>query len=134
MSDQFNHTNQTILHQIIAITTDHKHLPDTVFKDRHQRLHGHDLYPAPGGKLFITTAKAIYIFDPESGKYEIFKELPSIKSCDVANGKVMLLQPQERWWAEGPLFPDDEAASKRCSIFLAKIYKARFFKVNDFSY
>ena len=109
-------------------------LPDTVFKDRHQRLYGHDLYPTPEGKLFITTRNAIYIFDPDSGKYELFKALESIKSCDSVNGKVMLLKPQERWWAEGPLFPDDEEASKRCSIFLAKIYKARFFKNNDFSY
>ena len=55
-------------------------------------------------------------------------------SLDSANGKIMMLEPQERWWAENPHFPDDPASEKRCFIPNAKIYKARFFQNNTFSY
>ena len=107
---------------------------DTIFRDAYTVIYGHDLFPTHDGKLFLTYNRGISIFDPETCKITHYSDLKAVKSLDSFNGKIMMLKPQERWWAENPHFPDDPASEKRCFIPNAKIYKARFFQNNNFSY
>ena len=109
-------------------------LKDTIFRDAYEVLKCHDLFPTHDGKLFITYNRGISIFDPETCKITHYSDLKAIKSVDSANGKIMMQKPQERWWAESLYFPDDPASSERCFIPNAKIYKARYFQDNKFSY
>ena len=107
---------------------------DTVFRDAYIKIVGHDLFPTHDGKLFLTYNEGISIFDPETCQITHYSDLKAIKSLDSWNGKIMMLKPQERWWAENPHFPGDEASEKRCFVPTAKIYKARYFQNNKFSY
>ena len=109
-------------------------LKDTIFRDAYEVLKCHDLYPTHDGKLFVTYNRGISIFDPETCRFTHYSDLKAIKSVDSANGKIMMQKPQERWWAESLYFPDDPASSERCFIPNAKIYKARYFQDNKFSY
>lgn len=108
--------------------------PDTIFRDAYEKVYGHDLFPTHDGKLFLTYNRGISIFDPDKCTFTHYSDLKAIKSVDSADGKIMMLKPQERWWAENPHFPGDEASEKRCFIPTAKIYKARYFQHNKFSY
>lgn len=109
-------------------------LKTTIFRDAYIKLNCHDLFPTHDGKLFLTYNLGISLFDPETCKFTNYSKLKAIKSIDSFNGKIMMQKPQERWWAESLYFPHDPESSKRCFLPNAKIYKARFFQDNKFSY
>lgn len=87
---------------------------------------GHDLYPVAGeeGKLWLTTANAVYKIDTSSEEVACDKiyDMPNIKSvCNDTEG-VYLLSPTEEWWAEGLINDKDESVFQ---LQGSRIYKGR---------
>ncbi len=106
-------------------------LTDPRVQNAYRRLLGHDLYPVAGrDQLFLTTAENIYLFDPDTRTYSLFRAIPSIKSIGLSaplpGGVLVMMKPSEKWWSPGLFFPDNDSLSRRCTLPGAKIYKARW--------
>ena len=106
-------------------------LADPRSQNAYQRVNGHDLYPVAGrDQLFLTTAENIYLFDPDTRTYSLFRAIPSIKSIGLSaplpGGVLVMMKPSEKWWSPGLFFPDNDSLSRRCTLPGAKIYKARW--------
>lgn len=95
----------------------------------------HDLFPVSGKDAFyLTTGKDIFEFDIASGQFlKAAFSMPNIKcvSTGPPGFGILMLQPNQSWWSDQVL----NASGKRA--FYGKdfrIYKARWFVVNTFSY
>lgn len=112
--------------------------PDLILKDSIQ-LPGndaHDLFPVYGrDALWLTNTHAVYSIDMKTKKVSLaeFKYTNNIKS--VSSGPdgwpTIIMKPKEQWWS------DEVMDTKGNTVFQQqgmKIYKARWFLENDFSY
>jgi len=96
----------------------------------------HDLFPIHGSDgLWLTTDMHVYTFDISDRKFRLAKVKPSDHIKSVTSGPVdfpvIMIHPTEKWWTDEvisstgePLFAEDGL----------KIYKARWFLENHFSY
>ena len=94
----------------------------------------HDLFPVPGkNALWLTTTTNVYTYGVDTKKLEQSGGLQAnIKSVSSAEGlPTIVIRPKTSWWT------DEVVDEKGNTIFYQsglKIYKARWFVNNTFSY
>lgn len=95
----------------------------------------HDLFPVYGqDALRLTTASNIYEISPETGTFTRASfSMPNIKSVSAgpAGFGTILMKPTESWWSDGVINSSGGQAFRSAGL---KIYKARWFVDNLFSY
>lgn len=97
---------------------------------------GHDLYPVYGEEnmLWLTAANGVYkldVSDLSEVKCEKVYNMLSIKSISNSEDGVIMLKPRESWWSDRLIDGSGQA------VFFVpdtKIYKARWWLANTFSY
>lgn len=96
----------------------------------------HDLFPVYGeDTLWLTTMEAVFKFEISSGKFHKIEFAGDMNIKSISSGPeaypVIILRPKEKWWT------DEVLDINNISIFSEKgyrIYKARWFVNNTFSY
>lgn len=98
----------------------------------------HDLFPRHAtGKLFVTTARSLLEFDPESCTWQVLdKLLPETDDLKSINdhpvtGQIVYVRATQSWWSDTVRFINPETSRV---IPGAVIYKARWNQPNVFSY
>jgi hypothetical protein len=96
----------------------------------------HDLFPVYGkDSLFLTTIGGMYLMDPATKKIVplVQPQVKNIKS--VSSGPegfpILIMQPKVKWWSDEVLDLKGDRVFQQTGL---KIYKARWFLSNRFSY
>ena len=113
--------------------------PDLIRKDSFPipGTDAHDLFPVFGKDcLWLTTPDAVYQVDASSRKitpagFRIHAHIKSVSSGPDKDWSVIVMQPRTEWWSDRVLDQDGQVL-----LLLpdTKIYKARWFLPNPFSY
>lgn len=96
----------------------------------------HDLFPVYGeDALWLSTVESFYRFDISSKTFDLHpsslqENIKSISSGPVQYPTVVVV-PKEQWWSDEVLDVDGNTVYKLSGL---KIYKARWFLNNSFSY
>lgn len=96
----------------------------------------HDLFPIHGkDALWLTTDANIYSFDIPQRKFDLVEAELSDHIKSVSSGPiafpVILIHPKEKWWTDEVLSSTGERIYMKGRF---RIYKARWFLENHFSY
>lgn len=96
----------------------------------------HDLFPVYGkDSLFITTTNRVFTFSPETKMISAFtgrytKNIKSITAGPPGLPTIVMV-PKEKWWTNEVLDENGNSIFKQSGL---KMYKARWFLPNPFSY
>ncbi len=114
--------------------------PDLIKKDSFQ-LPGndaHDLFPVYGkDSLWLTNTSGVYTIDMETKRvrpadFAFTKNIKSVSSGPPAGGwPILIMKPETKWWSHQVLSGKGETVFAGTGM---RIYKARWFLENKFSY
>lgn len=112
--------------------------PDLILKDSIQLpgSNAHDLFPVyEKDSLWFTNTHGVYYIDMETKKVSLakFKYIDNIKSVSSgpANWPTIIMKPKVQWWSDEVLDTEGNTVFQQPGM---KIYKARWFLGNEFSY